>query len=262
MIPLYDSVPTRSRPVVNYAILAITSAVFLLQLLEGSGGSSLIERFGLIPARLLDLSVEVPITELVLVRGNQLREVVRPAEASPLPTFLTLFTCMFLHGGWLHFLGNMWSLWIFGDNVEDHLGHRGYALFYLGTGLAASLAQFLVDVDSTIPTIGASGAIAGVMGAYFLLYPRARVVVLVPLGFLFWTTAMPAPIFLGLWFFLQLFQGAFATGAGVAWWAHIGGFVAGYLVVRLLGGRNGSGPRPQVLRARSNDPVPVDRRRW
>jgi membrane associated rhomboid family serine protease len=169
------------------------------------------------------------------------------------PGWATLLTCTFLHGGWFHFLGNMWFLWIFGDNVEDRLGHGGYLLFYLASGIGASVVHLATGPGSTVPTIGASGAIAGVMGAYLLLYPRSRVLVLVPIVFVFQFFVFPAAVFLGLWFVWQLFQGALAVGAvqagGVAWWAHVGGFVVGLVVVAALRatGRLGPEPVPEVL---------------
>jgi membrane associated rhomboid family serine protease len=146
----------------------------------------------------------------------------------------------------------MWFLYIFGDNVEDRLGHLGYVIFYLGCGIAASFAHYLTDPGSTIPTIGASGAIAGVMGAYLLLYPHASVLALVPLGFLIQTMVIPAPFFLGLWFLMQLLQGSFAVGTaeaeGVAWWAHIGGFAAGFAIAWLLGATGQTKPKVVVVR--------------
>jgi len=150
---------------------------------------------------------------------------------------------MFLHGGWLHLLGNMWSLWIFGDNVEDRLGHLRYLLFYLLCGVAAACLHVLLNFGSRLPAVGASGAIAGVMGAYFVLYPRARILTLIPLLLIFPVIEIPAYVFLGAWFFIQFanaffefFSGAKAL-AGIAWWAHVGGFVAGIVLLRLLGGR-------------------------
>jgi membrane associated rhomboid family serine protease len=157
-------------------------------------------------------------------------------------------TCIFLHGGWMHFLGNMWFLWIFGDNVEDRFGHWGYLAFYLLTGVAASIAHLVTELGSTIPTIGASGAIAGVMGAYLVSYPHARVMTLVPLLYIFYTTVLPAPVFLGIWFVIQFFQGVSQITAveteGVAWWAHIGGFAVGAGLTWLL-------DRAHVLRSRN-----------
>ncbi len=162
-------------------------------------------------------------------------------ELPPLPfsPWLTLLTCTFLHGGWMHVLGNMWFLHIFGDNVEDRLGHFGYLAFYVGCGIASSAAHLMLNASSTMPTIGASGAIAGVMGAYLYLYPRANVVALVPIFFFLQVLVVPAPLFLIVWFAMQFFEGTFAitsqSTGGVAWWAHIGGFAAGFVVAWLLG---------------------------
>jgi membrane associated rhomboid family serine protease len=156
--------------------------------------------------------------------------------------WLTLLTCIFLHGGWMHFLGNMWFLYIFGDNVEDRFGHLGFGLFYLLCGVGASAAHLLTNRGSAVPTIGASGAIAAVMGAYFVLYPRARVLTVVPIFYFLEMIVLPAPLFLGVWFVIQFFQGAFAISAaastGVAWWAHVGGFVAGMVLAWQLRARN------------------------
>jgi membrane associated rhomboid family serine protease len=152
----------------------------------------------------------------------------------------------------MHLLGNMWFLYIFGDNVEDRLGHWGYLIFYVGCGIAASFAHYAFEVNSDIPTLGASGAIAGVMGAYLVLYPHANVMALVPLLFILQMMVIPAPIFLGLWFVIQLFQGTFSIGAteaaGVAWWAHIGGFVAGFIIAWLLNKSGQTQPRVVVVR--------------
>ncbi len=243
MIPLYDNIPARGTPWVNYTLIGICGAVFAIQLIAGSidarsvpEGPRLEERFGMIPARVA--RPDRPLTKEVpgVLRGRPVLVEV-PIAPTPIPAWLTLVTCVFLHGGWLHFLGNMWSLWIFGDNVEDRLGHVGYLMFWLAAGIVASLSHLLSDPNSAIPTIGASGAIAGVMGAYLLLYPRALVVTLIPLGPILQSMAIPAPAFLGIWFVLQLVQGfATAGGAvtGVAWWAHIGGFVLGFLAAALL----------------------------
>ncbi len=153
---------------------------------------------------------------------------------SAVPPWLTLLTCIFLHGGWMHFIGNMWFLFIFGDNVEDRLGHVGFLVFYLAAGIAASAAHLATNPASPIPTIGASGAIAGVMGAYFYLYPHARVLTLVPIFVILQMVVLPASVFLAIWFAIQFFQGIFSVGAtqatGVAWWAHIGGFAVGLAV--------------------------------
>ncbi len=149
---------------------------------------------------------------------------------SPIPEWSTLFTSMFLHAGIMHIAGNLWFLYIFGDNVEDRFGHRNYLLMYLASGLAAGLLHVFSGPDSGIPTIGASGAISGVMGAYLLLYPTARVVALIPLGPVITQQVLPAPLFLGIWFVIQLVSGLGSSGntGGVAWWAHVGGFGAGF----------------------------------
>jgi len=148
-------------------------------------------------------------------------------------------TNIFLHGGWLHFVGNMWMLWLFGDNVEDRMGHSRFLLFYLACGVAASFAHFLFNPHSTVPAIGASGAIAGVMGAYMLLFPTARVVTLVPFFFVPYFIEVPAVFYLGLWFISQLSSGAFSLAApghaaGIAWWAHVGGFVTGMVLMPVV----------------------------
>jgi membrane associated rhomboid family serine protease len=260
MIPLRDDVPSRTTPFVNYAVIALCTGVFLLQLAEQDENGTLTEQYGMIPARVVNPQADIEITQRQLVRtpaGVQIREATRPAAEPPIPAWLTLVTCIFLHGGWLHFLGNMWFLYIFGDNVEDRFGHFGYVLFYLGTGVAASLAHLLTAIDSTIPTIGASGAIAGVMGAYFLLYPRAQVLTLVPIFVFFYMVVLPAPLFLGIWFAIQFFQGAFAIAgtqsAGVAWWAHIGGFVAGFAVAWLLRQWHRLSPPPDSSQSDTHD---------
>jgi membrane associated rhomboid family serine protease len=150
---------------------------------------------------------------------------------------ITLVTSIFLHGGWFHFISNMWILFIFGDNVEDQMGPIGYASFYLLSGVAAGLLHTFVQPFSVIPTLGASGAIAGILGAYLLLYPNARVVTLVPLIFIFTTVNVPAVLYLGFWFMSQLFSGLTSLGVamtGVAWWAHIGGFLFGLVMVRFF----------------------------
>jgi hypothetical protein len=175
---------------------------------------------------------------------------------APLSPWLTLLTCIFLHGGWMHFLGNMWFLFIFGDNVEDRIGHSGYLLFYLFSGVAASGAHLLSNPASDVPTIGASGAIASVMGAYFLLYPRALVLSLIPIVFFFHIVVLPAPVFLGVWFLLQFFQGLGSVGSvqttGVAWWAHIGGFVFGFLVAAVLRTVGETRPPVEATRPRAD----------
>jgi membrane associated rhomboid family serine protease len=158
---------------------------------------------------------------------------------SPLAAFIPMLTSMFLHGSWLHIIGNMWALWIFGDNIEDHLGHFTYLIFYLVCGLAAGVAHILLNVGSNVPTVGASGAIAGVMGAYFVLYPKARVLTIVPLIVFFTFWRLPAWVVLGYWFLIQFLSGAATSigesgGGGIAFWAHVGGFVAGIILIKML----------------------------
>lgn len=235
MIPLKDNIPTRTTPVVNYVILTACGIVWLLQLASGGGRSQLVYEYGMVPVRVAHPN------ERIIVRQEQIqrtffgpRRVVVPREFPPagVHPYWTLLTCIFLHGSWMHFLGNMLFLYIFGDNVEDRLGHVGYVVFYLLAGMTASASHFLTEIHSLIPTIGASGAIAGVMGAYFVLYPRAQVLTLIPIFIIFEIVVLPAWIFLGLWFLFQLWQGSLVSAStGVAWWAHIGGFAAGAGVV-------------------------------
>jgi len=243
MIPLRDNIPSRTFPIVNYLMIAICGVVFFAQLADQTDGQDhLVEAYGLIPARVFhpDQQIEVPREVLVRGRFGPEREIlIHEAANPPFDPWFTLFTCIFLHGGWMHFLGNMWFLHIFGDNVEDRFGHFGYLILYLGCGVAASAAHLAFNASSTMPTIGASGAIAGIMGAYLFLYPHAQVLTLVPMIVLWPIFVVPAPVFLVFWFVLQFFQGAFSVTAheagGVAWWAHVGGFAAGFVVAWLLG---------------------------
>ncbi len=216
MIPISDAVRSRTFPFVNLALIAINVAVFIYELTLSTAD---IDRFvfdhGVIPVQLVDW-----------VQGPSGLEV--PA---------TVFTSMFLHGGWLHLLGNMLFLWVFGDNVEDSVGHVRYLVFYLLAGLGAVALQVFIDQDGAIPMIGASGAIAGVLGAYLVLYPRATVAVLIPWLWFFGAFPVPAVFLIGAWFFLQLLNGvasiATATGVdtGIAFWAHVGGFLTGLALV-------------------------------
>jgi membrane associated rhomboid family serine protease len=256
MFPIHDNIPARTTPVANWLLIAITSAVFLAQLREPTGPTeiqseadlqqvqdappSLVERYGMIPARITrpNEPIEIPVAVKKAQTPAGEREVIltRVAGPSAVPPLLTMLTCVFLHGGWMHFLGNMWFLYIFGDNVEDRFGHVGYVIFYLCGGAIASLVHFITAPGSTVPTIGASGAIAAVMGAYFVWYPHALVKAIVPLVVVATIMEIPAVVFLGLWFVMQLFQGvAMDAAQGVAWWAHIGGFGAGYLIAGMLG---------------------------
>lgn len=224
----------------SYLIIAACSIVFFFQIGSGDGGSTLIQQYAMVPLRVSrpDATpvVQQPV-EYQTPRGPVV--VVEKREMAPamVPPYLTLLTCIFLHGGWMHFLGNMWFLYVFGDNVEDRVGHFGFALMYAGTGVLASLAHFIAAPESAIPTIGASGAIAGVMGAYAWLYPNAKVQAVLPLIVIIQVFTLPAPVFLGIWFAIQMFSGLSQSGAGagVAWWAHIGGFVAGIVIALLLG---------------------------
>jgi len=246
VIPLRDNIPSRTTPFVNYTMIGLCAVAFLLQ--QGTHGN-LIYELGMVPHRVLGDGEGVVAQQYERI-GSRILVREGPAPDALLPPWLTVLTCIFLHGGWLHFLGNMLFLWIFGDNVEDRMGHVGYAGFYLLSGVAASAAHLVTNAESTIPTVGASGAIAGVMGAYFYLYPRAQVLTLVPLGFILTTFVLPAPVLLGIWFLLQLLNTTLDAGSagGVAWWAHIGGFVFGVLVALALG-------RSQRLR-----PAVTDRR--
>jgi membrane associated rhomboid family serine protease len=224
MIPLNDG-PRRVRglPIVTICLLILNVSVFLYEVSLGSGAEHLIRIYGVVPREILT-GQDVP-------------------PAGPHPLWLQLLTSMFLHGGWLHLIGNMIYLCIFGDNIEDVLGHGGYLLFYLGVGVAASLVQLgLSGPNDTVPSVGASGAIAGVLGAYLVLFPRQRVQVLVPVLF-FATVEIRAVILLGFWFLMQFLNGIAALGegaaqvGGVAVWAHVGGFVLGVLVALIVRGQ-------------------------
>lgn len=213
MIPLKDDNPTKTFPFVTIAIITVNIAVYVYQLTLGEKAETLfILRAGAIPYE---------ITHFVDIR---------PLAFIPPP--LTLLTAMFVHGGLLHVGGNMLYLWIFGDNIEDRLGHLRFFVFYLLAGLIASLAHIILLPNSTLPMIGASGAIAGVLGAYFLLYPRANVLTLVFFFFFVDIVRIPAIVFLGLWFMFQLLSSG--AGGGIAWYAHIGGFAAGVVLVKLF----------------------------
>ncbi|MCX6070418.1 MAG: rhomboid family intramembrane serine protease [Chloroflexi bacterium] len=213
MFPLRDAVRPRSRPYVTWGLILFSLAAFALSaLVRPAAFESLVLEYGLVPARL--------------------------SYANP-ASWLTLVTSIFLHGGWFHVISNLWTLFIFGDNVEDRMGHFRFLAFYLVSGVVAGLAHVLLAPTSALPTIGASGAIAGVLGAYFVLYPSARVLTLVPLIFIPWLVEIPAFIYLGIWFLSQLSSvllnlGAAGDFGGIAWWAHIGGFAFGALAVLLI----------------------------
>jgi membrane associated rhomboid family serine protease len=215
VLPLYDDNPTVRVPVVTYALIGICIAAFLYQL--GGNEERIVYAYGVIPALLFD--------------GARLGQGV-----DGMPPWATIFTSMFLHSGWLHLGGNMLFLWIFGNNIEDVLGHGRYLFLYLVSGLTAALAQAAADPSSTVPMVGASGAIAGVLGAYLLLYPRANVHVFVWIIIFFRLVTVPAWTMLGAWFALQLLSGlaSSAHAPGVAFWAHIGGFMCGLALLVVL----------------------------
>jgi len=214
MIPLHDDNPTRITPYLTVGFIAACVLIFLWQLSLGENVQRVIYSLGMIPATVFgDKSL--------------------PPELSLIPPWMTVFTSMFMHGGWMHLIGNMLYLWVFGNNVEDAMGHTRFVVFYLLCGIAAVLAQALPDPDSAIPMIGASGAISGVLGAYLLLFPHARVLVAIPLGIIIHTMRIPAGLVLGFWFIMQLISSVAATGqqGGVAFGAHIGGFIAGMILI-------------------------------
>ncbi|WP_455220248.1 rhomboid family intramembrane serine protease [Kaarinaea lacus] len=213
MIPLHDDNPTSIFPVVTLLIIGMCIMVFFWELSLGSATEQAFYSYGAIPA---------------VVLGDKLL----PPQVDIIPAWMTVFTSMFMHGGWMHIIGNMLYLWIFGNNVEDAMGHGRFVMFYLVCGVAAFLAHAMLQVNSQVPTVGASGAISGVLGAYLLLHPRARVLVVIPLGFFLYTTRLPAGIVLAFWFILQLVNSAVAASeSGVAWGAHVGGFIAGIVLI-------------------------------
>ncbi|MBI2330688.1 MAG: rhomboid family intramembrane serine protease [Chloroflexi bacterium] len=215
MIPLYDTARSRRFPSVNWTLILLNGLIFYYDVTMGEERlNRFILDWALVPAQL---------------------------TSDYAGSWLTIFTSMFLHGGWLHILGNMWTLVIFGDNIEDRMGHGNYLVFYLLSGTAAALMQTFLIPGSQTPMIGASGAIAGVLGAYIILFPRARIASLVPILFIFTLIEIPAVIYLGIWFVLQLFSGwsalQGAAAGGIAWWAHVGGFVFGVIAVHLFTGK-------------------------
>lgn len=218
MLPLRDVNPTRTFPLVTIALIAVNVLVFIYELILGPQLEGFVQSWAIIPYEITH-GVDLP-----------------PASIQPI--YLTLITAMFLHGGIVHIAGNMLFLWIFGNNIEDAMGSLRFIVFYLLCGLVAAFAQIAVGPNSDIPNIGASGAIAGVLGAYLLLFPRAEVQTLVFLGFFVRLVRLSALLFLGLWFVLQLFSGVAGLGmeatGGVAWFAHIGGFIAGIVLINIF----------------------------
>lgn len=221
MFPLHDSIPTRFPPYMIWFLVFTNSLAFIYELsLSKEALQSFIYLFGVVPARYTHPAWAVSI-------------------GFPADNYWPFLTSMFLHSGWLHIIGNMWFLWLFGDNVEDRMGSLRFLIFYLICGLIASLMQVVVNPDSPVSTVGASGAIAGVLGAYLIMYPRAQVIVMIPILFYPLIFAVPATFFLAFWFFMQFFSGAASffestQMGGAAWWAHVGGFVSGALLHRLF----------------------------
>ncbi len=217
MIPLKDDIPSYRKPLITTGLIILNILVYLYQLIQGQYFEQFIVKYGTIPYEIM--------------HGQELT----PELAAPIS--LTLFTAMFLHGGLFHLGGNMLYLWIFGDNVEDKLGHLRFLIFYLLSGMAASLAHVITSPGSQIPMVGASGAIAGVLGAYLIRFPQARIQTLIFLGFFVRVVRIPALFVLGFWFILQLLYGLPSLGAqggGVAWFAHIGGFLAGIFLFKVM----------------------------
>jgi membrane associated rhomboid family serine protease len=213
MFPIRDTIRSRTFPLVNLALIAVNVLVFLFQSsLNQQGFMRIIQTYGLVPAQF--------------------------SLSNPFEIF-TIFSSMFMHGGWFHLISNMWTLYIFGDNVEDRMGSGRYLVFYLLAGIVAAATHVFFTPDLRLPTVGASGAVAGVLGAYFLLFPNSRVVTFIPVFFLPWFVQIPAFIYLGIWFFSQVANGVMLDQAmgGIAWWAHIGGFVTGLVLVRIFARR-------------------------
>ncbi len=223
MFPLHDDIPSERFPLITYLIIGLNILVWVAELSQGRHLDLFFRAWAVIPGQLTGA-----------------------LPAGPVPEIVTPLTAMFLHGGWMHLIGNMWFLYIFGDNVEGRMGHFRYLLFYLASGLAATAAQVALAANSSVPMVGASGAIAGVLGAYMVMFPYSRVLTLLTLGFFVTTARVAAPWFLGIWFGIQALSGLAALGVrhatgGVAWWAHIGGFVVGFGVGLIFrGGGRGS----------------------
>ena len=229
MLPIRDDQPRYSTPIVNSFLIGVNLLIFVFEAsLTPRGLGLLVSQLGVVPSHVLAFVSGSPRYSLVAVA-------------------LPFLTSMFLHGSWMHVIGNMWFLYIFGDNIEDYLGHFRYLLFYLAAGLLAMMTQVGFDPHSTVPALGASGAIAGVLGAYFVLYPKARVLIWFPIFFIFY---LPAWITLGYWFVVQFFSGAATSlvyegrsaGGGVAFWAHVGGFLFGAILIKLLPQRSRRSP--------------------
>jgi len=220
MLPLKDNIPAKNFPYVNIGLILINSAFFIYEMSHGPELDQLIFTLGFIPARFI---------------AQQGETLLNPAGVLP------VFSSMFLHANLVHLISNMWMLWIFGDNIEDCMGHGRYLLFFILCGIASIFAQTISNPQSAIPMVGASGAISGVLGAYIITYPKARILTLVPIVILFYIIELPAYFFLGFWFLIQLIQGSLYSlnseqmaGGGVAWWAHVGGFAAGVILLQVF----------------------------
>lgn len=215
MIPYKDDNPTRTFPIVTIGLLTANIAVFILQLISPLNPRQVVYAYGAIPHFIISFST-----------------------VQPIHPFLTVFTSMFMHGGLLHLVTNMLYLWIFGDNIEDTLGHIRFILFYFLCGIAAAYSHAITDPSSMLPMIGASGAVAGTLGAYLLLFPRARVHTLIFFGFFVQIVRLPAVLVIGLWIVIQFINGILSTDpveqSGIAWFAHIGGFICGVIIIKLL----------------------------
>jgi membrane associated rhomboid family serine protease len=234
MFPIRDNIPAQRFPAVTIWLIVVNALCFAYELQLGPGAGHFLIAHGFIPARFLELQSH---------------------NFLDLGRFGPLFSSMFLHGGWLHLLSNMWMLWIFGDNVEDSMGHGRYLIFYLLCGVVSVLAQTWSAPHAEVPLIGASGAISGVLGAYIVTYPRARILTLIPLFIIFYMMEIPAYFFLGFWFLLQFLQGYAQLASvglegqgGVAFWAHVGGFTSGVLLVFLFRQKNGKPARVMLPR--------------
>ena len=238
MIPIRDTNRSKNHPVVNNTLIGINVFLFLIQSLQGPKIDQFIFTYGLVPAR-------YTVPELA-------------SYFTPFQQAVAFVSFMFLHGGFWHLLGNMWSLYIFGDNVEDRLGPLRYLVFYLLCGWLSGLTHFVFNMDSRIPTIGASGAIAGVMGAYLVLYPSSKILTLIPIFFIPYFIEIPAYFFLGIWFLLQFVSAAASRGdlGGIAWWAHVGGFVFGMVLLKLFDRVPETGLTHRVRAATSKQKTP------
>ena len=233
MIPLKDDNPTKRKSVIRAIVISICSIIFLIQI-TSINNNALIFYFGFKPESIFNYSY----------------------TSNTFNPFLTIFTSMFMHGGWLHFLGNMLYLWIFADNVEDKIGRRKFIYFYLLSGVAAAFTQYMGDTKSSIPMIGASGAIAGVLGAYIYFFPKAKILVLVPLLIFFFTIRLPSVIVLGFWFLIQFINLSFISNesSNVAWLAHIGGFLFGLIYAFFFGDKIRKKGKSKLIKKKDKSP--------